>query len=65
MNIGAILAIFLPFEDLQDLEGRHETCEMQIWRGSEFLKVYHQIRLEKLPHFPRKSILYDFWQRGK
>ena len=63
VKIGAIPAIFRPFEDLQDLEGHHETCEMQIWRGSEFLKVTIRSVSKNYPISPENQF-YTIFGKG-
>ena len=39
VEIGAILRILRPFEDLQGLKGRLEKMEMPIWRSYELFSV--------------------------
>ena len=63
VQIGAILAIFRPFEDLQDLEGRHETCEMRIWRSSEFLNVTIRSVSKNYPISPENQF-YTIFGKG-
>ena len=65
VEIGAILAIFRPFEDF----ARSRRSSRNKWSADlEELWIferYHEIRLEKSPQMSKKSALYDFWLRGK
>ena len=36
VKLGAAVAIFRLFKDLQDLEGRHAESEVPMWRSCEF-----------------------------
>ena len=59
IEIRAIFVIFRPFEDLrrlledlQGLEGRHETSEKLIWRSREFLSATIKFVSENYPMSP-------------